>query len=81
MKNLKKEQELYYYLIIKPFYVAPEVLNGSYDEKCDIWSCGVILYILLCGYPPFPGKNENEIFEKIKVGKLRFPSTINNNSR
>ncbi|CAD8171529.1 unnamed protein product [Paramecium pentaurelia] len=55
-----------------PYYIAPEVLNGQYNEKVDIWSCGVILYIFLCGYPPFIGKNENEIFEKVKKGKLIF---------
>ena len=45
------------------------MLNNKYNEKCDIWSAGVILYILLCGYPPFNGYNDQEICEAVKRGK------------
>ena len=50
-------------------YMAPEVLRANYNESCDLWSIGVILYILLIGQPPFFGKNENEISQAIKTGK------------
>ena len=56
------------------YYVSPEVLSGDYDEKCDIWSSGVILYILLTGDPPFNGANDNEIYRKIQAKKFSFPS-------
>ena len=47
-----------------PYYIAPEVLNKSYNSKCDIWSVGVITYILLSGQPPFNGENDKDIMKK-----------------
>lgn len=55
-----------------PYYVAPEVLKGDYDEKCDLWSIGAITYIMLCGEPPFSGKSNNEIFKKIMNEEVSF---------
>lgn len=60
-----------------PYYVAPEVLMGrEYDEKVDVWSCGVILYIMLAGIPPFYGDSAAQIFEAVVRANLRFPSRI-----
>lgn len=55
-----------------PFYMAPEVLNKKYNNKCDIWSCGVIMFILLKGYPPFMGQTEEELFNSIKNTVIKF---------
>ncbi|KUF90531.1 Calcium/calmodulin-dependent protein kinase type 1 [Phytophthora nicotianae] len=58
-----------------PGYVAPEILEGKpYGKTVDIWSIGVITYILLCGYPPFHDDNHNALFKKIKKGKFQFDS-------
>ena len=56
------------------YYIAPEVLSGNYTEKCDLWSIGVILYIMLSGKPPFAGKNDDEILAKVQQGYYQFPS-------
>lgn len=53
---------------MKPYYVAPEVIAGDYTEKCDIWSCGVILFMLLSGRAPFNGTTDEEILEKVATG-------------
>ena len=61
------------------YYMSPEILKGSYTELCDIWACGVILYIMVFGFPPFNGNNDKEIYESIKKGKLEFPCKISKN--
>jgi len=64
-----------------PYYIAPEVLSNRYNEKCDIWSCGVILYILLCGLPPFNGRSDTEIMENVKTAKFTFGKKFNHVSK
>ena len=54
------------------YYISPEIIKGNYDEKCDIWACGVILFILLCGYPPFTGSNDKEVYNIITQVKYDF---------
>lgn len=52
------------------YYIAPEVLKEAYNEKCDVWSCGIILYILLTGRPPYSGRSEKEILAAVFDGDL-----------
>ena len=57
----------------QPSYVAPEILkNQPYDQSCDMWSIGVILYVLLCGYTPFMEEDQEKMFERIKQGDWSF---------
>ena len=62
-----------------PYYLAPEIYDGNYNEKCDLWSCGIILYILLSARPPFGGEEDEEIIESVKLGRYDLESPPFNN--
>lgn len=67
--------ELLYKTLGTPLFVAPEILNGrGYDSACDIWSLGVVLYLVLCGYPPFPYGTPSLLIEAIVAGAYSFPA-------
>jgi calcium-dependent protein kinase len=57
-------------------YMAPEVFTGVYDEKCDLWSCGVVLYLMICGQLPFPSPDDEAAERAIRTQKLEFPADL-----
>ena len=65
-----------------PSYAPPEMIEGNkYNGMLgDIWSCGIILFVMLCGYLPFDGKNNNDLFNKIVKCKVKYPKNIDRNA-
>lgn len=60
----------------KAYYLAPEIYDGIYHDKSDMWSCGIILYILLCGHPPFDGENDEQIISLVKRSRVQMEGRI-----
>ncbi len=71
-KIFKKGHRKFKDLIGTLFYLAPEVIKNNYNEKCDLWSCGVIMYFLLVGFPPFFAMTDTEVFEQILSSDYSF---------
>lgn len=66
-KNLKQTT-----MVGTPYYMAPEIFSGNYDERCDMWSLGVIMHLLLTGQPPFYSDEKLKLFEMIRTEQLDF---------
>lgn len=54
------------------YYQCPEMINKSYDEKCDVWSIGIVLYFILCGDLPYYGNDDAKVKQTILNGRLFF---------
>ncbi|KAM9426314.1 calcium/calmodulin-dependent protein kinase type II subunit gamma-like isoform 5-T5 [Pholidichthys leucotaenia] len=73
--EVQGDQQAWYGFAGTPGYLSPEVLRKDpYGKPVDIWACGVILYILLVGYPPFWDEDQHKLYQQIKAGAYDFPS-------
>ncbi|XP_034008493.1 calcium/calmodulin-dependent protein kinase type II subunit gamma isoform X6 [Trematomus bernacchii] len=73
--EVQAEQQAWFGFAGTPGYLSPEVLRKDpYGKPVDIWACGVILYILLVGYPPFWDEDQHKLYQQIKAGAYDFPS-------
>ena len=59
-----------------PYFIAPEVLSGNYGFECDIWSMGVVVYMMMTGTMPFDGDSQGELFKAIKTKHFEMPSHL-----
>ena len=75
-KILEEENTLMNTKLGTPYYISPEILKGKYDKSCDMWSIGVITYVLLTGEPPFYGRNAAALFKKISTCDYEFNQPI-----
>ena len=67
-KRTKHDTEKLKTIAGTPYYMAPEIFQGVYDSKVDIWALGVMLYVFMSGYLPFQGEKRDEVFHKIQHG-------------
>jgi len=61
-----------------PYFISPEVLNGNYGKECDLWSLGVVLFLMITGKYPFDGNSRAEVFGKIQKGQFSLSDQVSN---